>query len=59
MIGVVEAQALRARGASVVQIAPDRETSAAIGADLMDGARRDAVLRAGYRQGQAVSLRAR
>lgn len=54
-VALIESQALRARGASVVQITPDREASAAIGADLMDDARRGAVLRAAYRQGLSVT----
>ena len=50
----VEAAALRARGADVVLVSPDRASAAAIGTDLMDRGRRTAVLAAGYRQGLAL-----
>ncbi len=47
----IEATALRARGADVVLVSPDRASAAAIGTDLMDRGRRAAVLAAAYRQG--------
>ncbi len=54
---ILEAQALRARGAEVKLIGPDDACVAAIGSDLMAPARRPGVLREGYRQGFALSER--
>jgi len=54
---ILEAQALRARGAEVRLIGPDDWCVAAIGSDLMALARRPAVLREGYRQGFALRAR--
>jgi NTE family protein len=54
---ILEAQALRAKGAEVRLIEPDDRCVAAIGQDLMARARRLGVLREGYRQG--LSLRGR
>ena len=51
----VEAAALRGRRATVHVIAPDDESASAIGADLMDSARSELVLRSGYRQGLRLS----
>jgi NTE family protein len=53
----IEAQSLRARGARVRLLGPDRDCVAAIGADLMDRGRRPAVLAAGYAQGLALPVR--
>jgi NTE family protein len=47
----VEAAAARRRGASVEIVAPDAESAHAIGGDLMNPARREAVLAEGFRQG--------
>jgi len=54
-VTLLEAAALRGRRAAVDLIAPDEEAAAAIGDDLMDSARADTVLRAGYRQGLRLS----
>ncbi len=53
----VEALALRRLGAEVQTVAPNRESAAAIGPDLMDDEPRERVLAAGYRQGLALALR--
>jgi hypothetical protein len=50
-------QALRARGARVRLIGPDAGSGEAIGSDLMDRNRREAVLAAGYRQGLTLTER--
>jgi len=50
-----ESAALRARGAEVETIVPDEASLKAIGANLMDGSRRDAVAAAGYAQGRRVA----
>jgi NTE family protein len=47
----VEAAAARRRGASVEIVAPDAGAARAIGTDLMNPARRNQVLAAGFRQG--------
>jgi len=51
---LTEALALRARGATVRTIAPDARAAEAMGANLMDRGRVDAVLAAGYAQGKAL-----
>lgn len=50
----VEALALRRRGAVVRTVAPDTESSAAMGGDFMDPEPRSRVLAAGYTQGLRV-----
>ena len=50
-----EALALRAGGARVALIAPDERAAAAIGTDLMDGERLEAVLDAAVAQGRALA----
>lgn len=50
----VEALALRRRGAVVRTVAPDTESSAAMGGDFMDPQPRSRVLAAGYAQGLRV-----
>jgi NTE family protein len=52
---LVEALALRRRGAAVRTVAPDAACATAIGPDLMDRSRRDPVHAAGYRQGVALA----
>jgi len=54
---MLEELALRRRGANVRTIAPDRDSVAAIGPDLMDAEPRARVLSAGYRQGLALAAR--
>jgi hypothetical protein len=49
----VEAVAARRRGAKVEIVAPDAGGATAIGADLMNPARRARVLAEGFRQGAA------
>jgi NTE family protein len=56
-LAVLEAQALRARGARVQVIGPDRSSIAAIGSDLMDRSQRDAARAAGYAQGLTLTER--
>lgn len=51
---LVEASVLSARGARVRAVTPGREAAAAIGRELMSGARVKAILAAGYRQGLAL-----
>jgi hypothetical protein len=41
----------------VVTVAPDRESAAAIGSNLMSHEPRDRVLAAGYRQGLSLATR--
>lgn len=53
----VEALALRRRGARVSTISPDADTIAAIGGNLMDSRRHDAVTAAGVAQGRALAGR--
>jgi NTE family protein len=53
-----EALALRHRGASVTVVNPDGPSAAAMGADLMNPDRRDAVVTAGYGQGLALAAHA-
>jgi len=50
-----ESAALRARGATVTTIFPDEASLKAIGANLMDDSRRDAVAAAGYAQGRRAT----
>jgi hypothetical protein len=52
---VVEALALRRRGARVHTIAPSAECAAAMGANFMDQEPRARVISAGYRQGLMVA----
>jgi NTE family protein len=54
---VVEALALRRKGALVETFSPDASSVTAIGADLMDPGPRAQVLAAGYRQGLALASR--
>jgi NTE family protein len=49
-----EALALRARGAHVSTINPDRDSAAAMGDDLMSTSRRAAVIEAGFAQGMRL-----
>ncbi len=51
----IEAAALRSRGARVITAAPDRETAAAFGGNLMDPSRRPAVVAAGLAQGRRLA----
>lgn len=50
-----ETLALRSRGAEVRTIGPDPHSAAAMGADLMDGGRVEAVLDAAFAQGRALA----
>lgn len=50
-----ETAALRGRGATVTTIVPDDASLKAIGPDLMDASRRDAVATAGYAQGRRAT----
>lgn len=52
---VVEAQALRARGARVRVVGPDPAAARALGLDLMDGRRASDALAAGFAQGRALA----
>ena len=52
---LAETLALRARGATVRTIAPDARAAEAMGVNLMDRGRVDAVLAAGYAQGKALA----
>jgi NTE family protein len=54
-LAATEALAVRARGAQVRTVVPDGATVAAIGPNLMDHRRRDAVAAAGYAQGRAMA----
>ena len=56
-IAGVEALALKRRGATVSTVSPDADTTAAIGGNLMDARRRDAVTAAGVAQGRALARR--
>ena len=56
-IAGVEALALKRRGAEVSTVSPDSHTLAAIGGNLMDPRRRDAVTAAGVAQGRALARR--
>jgi NTE family protein len=51
----VETLSLRNRGAAVMTVAPDHESLAAIGPNLMDRGPRAEVLAAGYHQGRALA----
>jgi NTE family protein len=53
-----EASALRARGATVTTIVPDAASLQAMGPNLMDESRRDAVAAAGYAQGRRAKASA-
>jgi NTE family protein len=53
-VAAIEAAALRQRGARVLVISPDRESVAAIGANLMDPAPRPQVEAAGLAQGRRL-----
>jgi NTE family protein len=55
-IAAAEALALRHRGALVTTISPDGDSSAAMGRNLMDGARRSQVIAAGLAQGRRIIL---
>jgi NTE family protein len=52
----VEALALRRRGVEVRTVAPNRESAAAMGSNLMDSKPRERVLAAAYRQGIALAM---
>jgi len=58
-VAAAEALALRHRGALVTTISPDRDSSAAMGVNLMDGARRAEVIAAGLAQGRRLVAGAR
>jgi NTE family protein len=51
-VAAVESLALQRRGASVTMVAPDAESSRAMGNDFMDGRRRAETQRAGFAQGR-------
>jgi NTE family protein len=51
---LLEASALKARGARVRMITPDRNSAVSIGRDLMSGAGQEETLAAGYQQGLAL-----
>jgi NTE family protein len=53
-VAAAEALALRHRGAIVSTISPDRESSAVMGVNLMDGRRRAEVIAAGLAQGRRI-----
>jgi len=53
-VAAAEALALRHRGALVTTISPDRESSRAMGVNLMDGSRRAEVIAAGVAQGRRI-----
>jgi NTE family protein len=53
-VAAAEALALRHRGALVATIAPDEESSAMMGVNLMDGSRRSGVIAAGLAQGRRI-----
>ena len=57
-VTAIEASVVRARGASVTLVVPDRECAAAIGQDLMDRSRRRRVLARAYAQGTELGRRA-
>jgi NTE family protein len=50
-----ETSALRGRGATVTTIVPDDASLKAMGPNLMDASRRDAVATAGYAQGRRAA----
>ena len=52
---VAETLALKGRGATVRTIAPDAESAARMGTDLMDGRRAEEVLDAAFAQGRALA----
>jgi NTE family protein len=58
-IAGAEALALRRRGVAVETINPDRASAAAMGTNLMDASRRDAVIAAGLEQGRRLPTRRR
>jgi NTE family protein len=58
-VAAAEALALRHRGAHVTTISPDRDSSAAMGVNLMDGTRREAVIAAGLAQGRRLRAQER
>jgi NTE family protein len=51
----IEAAALRRRGAEVTVLAPDLDSAAAMGMNLMSGRRRDQVIAAGLAQGRRLA----
>jgi NTE family protein len=57
-IAAAEALVLKRRGASVTTINPDEATVAAMGSNLMDRRRREAVIETGLAQGRRLALRA-
>jgi hypothetical protein len=57
-IAGAEALALRRRGIAVSMINPDRASADAMGTDLMNGSRRQAVIAAGLAQGRRLRARA-
>jgi NTE family protein len=56
-IAAAEALALKHRGAVVTAINPDEDASAAMGTNLMNPARREAVIEAGIAQGRRIASR--
>jgi NTE family protein len=54
-IAATETRALRGRGAAVNVVNPDRASTAAMGINLMDAARREQVVQAGFAQGLALA----
>jgi NTE family protein len=54
-IAATEALVLRGRGATVTAINPDGPSSIAMGANLMDPTRRNAVIEAGLAQGRRLT----
>jgi NTE family protein len=54
-VAAAEALALKHRGAHVATVNPDRASSAAIGANLMDARRRARVVHAGLAQGRSIA----
>jgi NTE family protein len=57
-IAGAEALALRRRGVAVTMVNPDRESADAMGTNLMNGSRREAVIAAGIEQGRRLSAAA-
>lgn len=55
-IAAAEALVLKRRGASVTTVNPDGPTAAAMGTNLMDPSRREAVIEAGLAQGRGLAV---
>ena len=56
-VATIEATALRRRGTTVTVIAPDADSTEAIGENLMRASARNAVIEAGFAQGAAIGRR--